>query len=109
MAADCAAILPARARLPGGERLRTGGVLREGKLAGEQLAHGLAGFVLDDLAAINARHGYAAGDRVIRQVGLILARLARAEDLVARLGGDEFVVLLPDTGDRYLSTPLFAE
>jgi two-component system cell cycle response regulator len=58
---------------------------------------GLAGFVLDDLASINARHGYAAGDRVIRQVGLILARLARAEDLVARHGG-RFVAVLRDAG-----------
>lgn len=58
---------------------------------------GLAGFVVDDLAAINAEHGYAAGDRVLRQVGLILARLARAEDLVARIGA-RFMIVMPDSG-----------
>jgi diguanylate cyclase (GGDEF)-like protein len=56
---------------------------------------GLAGFTIDELASINTQHGYAAGDRVIRQVGLILARLARAEDLCARLGG-RFLTVMPD-------------
>lgn len=61
---------------------------------------GLAGFVIDELAAINAEYGYAAGDRVLRQVGLILARLARAEDLVARIDG-RFLAILPDcAGDE---------
>lgn len=60
-------------------------------------AIGLAGFSIDTLPAVNAEHGYAAGDRVIRQVGLILSRVARAEDLVARLGG-RFLAMLPDSG-----------
>ena len=39
------------------------------------------------------------------------AALAAAVELVKRadFAGKTFVVLLPDTGDRYLSTELFAE
>jgi diguanylate cyclase (GGDEF)-like protein len=63
---------------------------------------GLAGLAVDGLAALNAEHGYAAGDRVLRQIGLIVARLARAEDLVGRIGG-RFVALMPEAdGDDAL-------
>ena len=52
---------------------------------------------VDDFKHINDRQGHAAGDEVIRRLGEVLARNARAGDVVARLGGDEFVVLLFDT------------
>ncbi|HYM32710.1 MAG TPA: diguanylate cyclase [Candidatus Cybelea sp.] len=49
------------------------------------------------MAEINNAHGYAAGDLVIRQIGHLIRRLTRAEDLPARLGGARFCVSLPDT------------
>lgn len=52
---------------------------------------------IDDFKRINDHRGHAAGDEVIRQLGDVLARNARAGDVVARLGGDEFVALLFDT------------
>jgi diguanylate cyclase (GGDEF)-like protein len=47
---------------------------------------------LENLASINARHGYAAGNLALADVGRHLARLTRAEDLPARLGGGRFAV-----------------
>jgi len=51
---------------------------------------------LDDFRKVNERHGEAAGDEVIRQVGQLLDRGRRSCDTVARLGGDEFAWLLVD-------------
>jgi len=51
-------------------------------------------FDLNDLKAINDRHGHAAGDAVLRHVAETLMRNLRASDVFARLGGDEFGVIL---------------
>lgn len=50
---------------------------------------------LDDFKPINDRHGRAAGDHVLAQVGARLRQSARAQDFVFRLGGDEFMLLIP--------------
>ena len=57
----------------------------------------LIGFRVIDLAEINAEWGWAGGDRILRQIGNILARLVRGEDLAARASGDRFAVALPAT------------
>ncbi|MCM2254697.1 MAG: diguanylate cyclase [Vicinamibacteria bacterium] len=50
---------------------------------------------LDHFKAVNDVHGHAAGDAVLRHVGLLLRSHVRASDLACRTGGEEFAVVLP--------------
>jgi diguanylate cyclase (GGDEF)-like protein len=52
---------------------------------------------LDHFGSINKRHDHTVGDILITQVGEVIRRTLRAEDVAGRLGGDEFAVLLPYT------------
>lgn len=57
----------------------------------------LAVLDLDNLKAINERHGYSTGDMVMRQWGQLLRQTFRQSTVIARWDGDEFVVALFDT------------
>nr|WP_250885607.1 sensor domain-containing diguanylate cyclase [Shewanella jiangmenensis] len=48
---------------------------------------------MDNLKAINDRHGHQAGDVALARLGQALGQLWPGNALVARFGGDEFVVL----------------
>ena len=91
-------------------------------------AHGLqgigAGFVpesldtgvLDEVIAVTEEEAYAEGRAFAHTEGILTgitsgAALAAAKKLAARPEnkGKCIVVLLPDSGDRYLSTPLYSE
>ena len=49
---------------------------------------------LDRFKIINDSCGHFAGDRLLRQLALIIKATVRQQDIVARLGGDEFGILL---------------
>ncbi len=99
-------------------------VLTEGK-AGPHKIQGIgAGFIpdnldrdiLDEVLTVTNEEAFAAGRAVAREEGILVgissgAAIAGAERLARRPEnkGKRIVALLPDTGDRYLSTPLFAD
>ena len=72
--------------------------------------------LVDEVIAVTEEDAYRAGRLLARSEGVLAgitsgAALYAAELLAKRLEnqGKRIVVLLPDTGDRYLSTPLFQE
>jgi diguanylate cyclase (GGDEF)-like protein len=50
---------------------------------------------VDNLKAINDRHGHLTGDKVLCTMASILKSSVRESDILARFGGDEFVILMP--------------
>ena len=72
--------------------------------------------VYDEIIPVTNEDAFAAGKEIGRSEGVLVgissgAALWAGIDLAKRPGnaGKTIVVLLPDTGDRYLSTPLFAD
>lgn len=93
---------------------------------GEKGAHGLqgigAGFkpaildeqVYDEIMVVKEEDAYHTGREVASMEGILVgissgAAIWAASELAKRpeMAGKQIVVILPDTGDRYLSTPLF--
>lgn len=72
--------------------------------------------VVDEVMTVSTEEAYAFGRELAREEGLLCgissgAALAAAVELSKRpeMTGKTIVVLLPDTGERYLSTPMFKE
>jgi diguanylate cyclase (GGDEF)-like protein len=49
---------------------------------------------VDNMKAINDRHGHGAGDTALRDVAGLLVESFRATDVLGRIGGDEFAALV---------------
>ena len=63
--------------------------------ARERGEHHAVGFLdLDRFKVVNDRFGHAAGDRLLREIGAVMAGVVRGGDVLARIGGDEFALLL---------------
>lgn len=72
--------------------------------------------IYDEVIKVTNEDAFAAGREIARQEGILVgissgAALVAAAELAKRPenAGKTIVVLLPDSGDRYLSTPMFAE
>ena len=102
----------------------TSPVLSKG-VAGPHKIQGIgAGFVpdtlntgiYDEIVPVSNEDAFATGKEIARKVGILVGISSGAAlysaTLIAKCPenkGKTIVVLLPDTGDRYLSTPLFAD
>ncbi len=71
--------------------------------------------IYDEVVTVDTEQAFAAGRLLARREGILVgitsgAALYAAEVLAKRPenAGKTIVVLLPDSGDRYLSTPMFA-
>ena len=52
---------------------------------------------IDRFKSINDQFGHQSGDRVLRQLAVLISGNTRQSDLTARIGGEEYAVLMPDT------------
>jgi diguanylate cyclase (GGDEF)-like protein len=55
-------------------------------------------FDIDNFKNYNDTNGHIAGDVVLREVGLIVHKSIRSEDIGCRYGGEEFCIILINTG-----------
>ncbi len=52
---------------------------------------------IDKFKTVNDNFGHAVGDRVLKELVLLISNRARRLDKLFRMGGEEFVLFLPDT------------
>lgn len=55
---------------------------------------------VDDFKMVNDTYGHMFGDRVLKQIAVILKENLRDVDVVGRIGGDEYALFLKNSGDR---------
>jgi diguanylate cyclase (GGDEF)-like protein/PAS domain S-box-containing protein len=66
----------------------------------KQLSVGVLMIDVDAFKSFNDTFGHAAGDVILQEVGAMLLKNFRGEDIPSRYGGDEFIVVLPDASQE---------
>ena len=62
----------------------------------KEISLGILMIDVDDFKQFNDNFGHAAGDAVLRDLGVLLFDHFRGEDVACRYGGDEFIIVLLD-------------
>jgi diguanylate cyclase (GGDEF)-like protein/PAS domain S-box-containing protein len=70
------------------------------RAARKQLSLGIIMLDVDNLKQFNDTWGHAAGDEILCELGSLLLRQVRGEDIACRYGGDEFVLIMPDASQE---------
>ncbi len=52
---------------------------------------------IDNFKFYNDKNGHLAGDKVLRDIAIIIHRSIKGSDIAARYGGEEFVIVFPET------------
>ena len=65
--------------------------------AGSSAGIGIIMADIDGFKLFNDTFGHEAGDHVLREIGALLRRSVRSEDIVCRYGGEEFLAVIPDS------------
>jgi diguanylate cyclase (GGDEF)-like protein len=66
------------------------------RAARKHLSLGIIMLDVDEFKQFNDTYGHAAGDEILRELGSLLLKHVRGEDIPCRYGGDEFILILPD-------------
>jgi len=62
----------------------------------KHLSLGIIMLDVDEFKHFNDAYGHAAGDVILRELGILLLSQVRGEDIACRYGGDEFILIMPD-------------
>jgi len=54
-------------------------------------------FDFDNFKELNDTKGHVEGDRILKEIGMLLKEQVRSMDIACRYGGEEFTVILPET------------
>ena len=70
------------------------------RAARRHLTLGMIMLDVDDFKQFNDTWGHPAGDEILVELGSLLLRQVRSEDIACRYGGDEFILILPDASQE---------